>query len=175
MEGGKDFTSLFLVSLSPSLLLMSHSAVFKVNIFTAPLITRTSGTALPTLPTPSHCEIKYSYALPSSLSLLISPLPNVFNPHIMSFLVLSLSLMLFHPPIFHISILQLPYLSAHMLMAYHTLYTSVMYVCVVCVSRTGHTLHAVNTSDGSDVRRLFSRVYFSRSLARMMKELCSTS
>lgn len=76
-------------------LLTSHSAVFRVNIFTAPLITRTSGTDRPTSPTPSQHKIKYSYGLWSSLFLLGSPLPGVFSPHIMPFLALSLPLMLF--------------------------------------------------------------------------------
>lgn len=54
--GCRDFTSLLL---SP--LLTSHSAMFKVNIFTASLITRTSETG----PRPRR-EFKYSSSLSSS-------------------------------------------------------------------------------------------------------------
>lgn len=137
---------------------MSHSAVFKVNIFTAPLITRASGMALPTPPTPSYRKIKYSYALPSFLSLpLVSPLRDVFNPHIVSFLVLSLPLPLTSPLTFHIS-------------SSHTLHTSVR----VCVSCMGHISHVVNASCGSDMHRLFPHVYVSGLLAKVLKGHFST-
>lgn len=138
----------------PPFPLMSHSAVFKVNIFTAPLITRTSGTALPTSPTPSHREIKYSYALPSSPSTslhypvcLTSTSCHFYSCHSHS--------CFFYPLTFHISILQLPYVCS--LSVWHTLRTSVK----VCVSCMGRTSHAVNTSGGSDMYSPFSHVYFS--------------
>lgn len=95
MEGRKEgrpsqlpFSSSFICSLSR--LLMSHSAVFNVNIFTALLVTRTSGMALTNLFSPQD----QIFICPPIVPLLIFPKPSVFNPYIMSFLLLWLPLML---------------------------------------------------------------------------------
>lgn len=137
MEGRKEgrssqlpLSSLFICSLS--LVRVSHSAVFNVNIFTALLITRTSGMALTNLFSPQD----QIFICPPIVSLLISPKPSVFNPYIMSFLLLWLPLTLFLPPLPPPHILQLhnytPILSLSL--CSHSTYNMCQYICHIWVT-----------------------------------------
>lgn len=141
-------------------LLMSHSAMFNVNIFTALLVTRTSGMALTNLFSPQD----QIFICPPIVSLLISPKPSVFNPYIMSFLLLWLPLMLFLPLLPPAHILQLHnYTPISLYRSAHSTYTMYQYICHIQVTLHMKLTHQV----GVICTTLFSHVYFSRLLAKI--------
>lgn len=148
-----------------SFLLMSYSAVFEVNIFTAPLITRTSGTALPTLPAPPHRKIKYSYGLPPSPSSSLH-YPVCLTPTSRHFYFCRSHWCFFAPS--HVTS---PYFSSHISLSarsWHSVLSAQVHLCHVWV-----TLHMQVTHH---VRVICTRtwVFSSRFLTEITKEQCNT-